>query len=148
LILVGDRKQLPPNLSTTSLHNNGLEKTLFERLILNGLPTMTLRTQYRVSITTIDCLKCHPDISSLSNDLFYNGILKNGISAQERPCMIPELPVVTFIPVDGTEKMTHSLSYSNVKESQAIFSLVQHLLKQGVSSQDMGIICLCKMKKN
>jgi superfamily I DNA and/or RNA helicase len=48
LILVGDRKQLPPTLSTPSLHNNGLEKTLFERLILNGVSTMTLRTQYRV----------------------------------------------------------------------------------------------------
>jgi hypothetical protein len=47
LLIVGDPKQLPPQLSHSSAKPFGLEKTLYARLEQLGYPVTGLRTQYR-----------------------------------------------------------------------------------------------------
>ncbi|EMP40807.1 hypothetical protein UY3_01933 [Chelonia mydas] len=107
LILVGDPKQLPPTIQgSEGAHDNGLEQTLFDRLCLmapnsgfwgdtdQGHDTVFLRTQYR----------CHPAISAVVNDLFYEGNLLDGISEMDRSPLLDWLPTLCFFNVNGTEQ--------------------------------------------
>ncbi|KAH0615930.1 hypothetical protein JD844_026579 [Phrynosoma platyrhinos] len=100
LILVGDPKQLPPTIQgSESAHGNGLEQTLFDRLCFMGYDPVLLRTQYR----------CHPAISAIANDLFYEGNLLNGISEMERSPLIDWLPTLCFYNVNGLEQICNLL---------------------------------------
>ncbi|XP_053387906.1 uncharacterized protein LOC123563456 isoform X2 [Mercenaria mercenaria] len=75
LLLVGDPKQLDPTIQgADAAHQNGLEQTMFDRLIRMGSVPTLLRTQYR----------CHPNISAVANKLFYGGMLEDGISEADR----------------------------------------------------------------
>ncbi|CAB4024832.1 ZGRF1 isoform X2, partial [Paramuricea clavata] len=79
LVLVGDPKQLNPTIQGSEpSHESGLEQTLFDRLIKMDLKPILLRKQYR----------CHPVISSLSNRLFYNDRLLDGVNAEEREPLV------------------------------------------------------------
>ena len=78
LVLVGDPRQLDPTLAGgDATHNDGLEQTLFDRLIRQGHVPVMLRTQYR----------CHPRISAVANELFYGGCLLDGIAPDDRPAL-------------------------------------------------------------
>ncbi len=52
-ILVGDPKQLSPTISTESENENGLDRTLFDRMKLLGNEPAPLYIQYRVFIYLI-----------------------------------------------------------------------------------------------
>ncbi|KAI3639495.1 hypothetical protein MIR68_002510 [Amoeboaphelidium protococcarum] len=147
-LLIGDPLQLPPTLPPASpaLSNDsdahGSERTLFERVRDMGVPAVMLRTQYR----------CHPEISSLSNELFYDSKLVNGITAEHRPPLInsnfPHLMMVNIS--DGKEEQTYSGSYINQSESQCILKIVRSILQQKLSNGDrlrgsqLGVISLYK----
>ena len=79
LVLVGDPKQLDPTIQCGGdvTHSSGLEQTLFDRLVGMGLAPVVLRTQYR----------CHPRISAVASELFYNGCLLDGVTADDRPAL-------------------------------------------------------------
>ncbi len=49
-MLIGDPQQLSPTIPSDSLHPNGLDRTLFERLRDAGHATILLATQYRVYV--------------------------------------------------------------------------------------------------
>ncbi|XP_033122340.1 uncharacterized protein LOC117121304 isoform X2 [Anneissia japonica] len=75
LVLVGDPKQLPPTIQGSEAATTyGLEQTLFGRLVIMGIEAVMLRTQYR----------CHPHISALSNQLFYDNQLVDGVNTEQR----------------------------------------------------------------
>lgn len=54
-----------------------------------------LKTQYR----------CHPDISAVANDLFYDGHLLNGVSEEDRKPLLDWLPTLCFYNANGTEQV-------------------------------------------
>ncbi|XP_074131263.1 LOW QUALITY PROTEIN: 5'-3' DNA helicase ZGRF1 [Sminthopsis crassicaudata] len=134
LVLVGDPKQLPPTIQgSESVHDSGLEQTLFDRLCLMGHKTILLRTQYR----------CHPTISAIANDLFYEGNLINGISEIERSPLLEWLPTLCFYNVKGIEQIEKE-SFQNVAEAAFTLKLIQSLIASGIEGSMIGVITLYK----
>ncbi|XP_051823101.1 protein ZGRF1 [Antechinus flavipes] len=134
LVLVGDPKQLPPTIQgSESVHDSGLEQTLFDRLCLMGHKAILLRTQYR----------CHPAISAIANDLFYEGNLINGISEIERSPLLEWLPTLCFYNVKGIEQIEKE-SFQNVAEAAFTLKLIQSLIASGIKGSMIGVITLYK----
>ena len=73
LVLVGDHCQLPPTVLSTRAEEEGHGVPLFSRMVACGVPPYMLDTQYRM----------HPCIAMFPSDLFYGGLLKNGVLAPE-----------------------------------------------------------------
>ncbi|XP_015267362.1 PREDICTED: protein ZGRF1 [Gekko japonicus] len=135
LILVGDPKQLPPTIQgSESARDNGLEQTLFDRLRLMGHEPVLLRTQYR----------CHPAISAISNNLFYDGDLLDGISEMDRNPLVDWLPTLCFYNVNGSEQMERDNSFHNMAESFFTVKLIQSLIASGTEGSMIGVITLYK----
>ena len=64
-------------------------------VLFQGHDPVMLRTQYR----------CHPTISAVSNSLFYQGQLVDGVTAQDRPPVLVSL--AHFISIGGLNLLTH-----------------------------------------
>jgi len=136
-VFVGDQKQLSsfsqvPNLSLS----------LFERILLNGsyqTPHM-LDTQYRM----------HPAISEFPRNKFYDGLLKDGITAENRQREgIPPNPVVFWDTCGKSPEMhVHSrfredsgLTYANAGEIKYIEKVLTNLIfEKSVKKADIGVI--------
>ncbi|XP_008565241.1 PREDICTED: protein ZGRF1 [Galeopterus variegatus] len=135
LVLVGDPKQLPPTIQgSDAAHENGLEQTLFDRLCLMGHKPVLLRTQYR----------CHPAISAIANDLFYEGNLMNGVSETERSPLLEWLPTLCFYNVKGLEQIERDNSFHNVAEATFTLKLIESLIASGIAGSMIGVITLYK----
>jgi hypothetical protein len=136
LIAVGDPLQLPPTLvgaSSNDNHNDSLEKTLFIRLSNVGFTPTMLRTQYR----------CHPRISTIPNQMFYDNVLMDGVDEESRSPLIPDMPPVMVIDVPNGKEQTGSDGSSyNEEEIKATTHLVKMLLASGATVEQIGIIAL------
>jgi senataxin len=71
IIMVGDSQQLAPTVISRSAQRAYYGYSLFERLSDCGVPTFTLRDQYRM----------HPDIVKFPSERFYRGLLRSGDGA-------------------------------------------------------------------
>ncbi|XP_041252764.1 protein ZGRF1 [Onychostruthus taczanowskii] len=135
LVLVGDPKQLPPTIQgSESVHEQGLEQTLFDRLCLMGHSPILLRTQYR----------CHPALSAIANELFYHGHLTDGISEGDRAPLLEWLPTLCFYSVHGVEQIERDNSFYNMAEAHFTVKLIQSLIASGIEGADIGVITLYK----
>ncbi|XP_053832147.1 protein ZGRF1 isoform X2 [Vidua macroura] len=135
LVLVGDPKQLPPTIQgSESVHGQGLEQTLFDRLCLMGHVPILLRTQYR----------CHPALSAIANELFYDGSLIDGISEEDRAPLLEWLPTLCFYSVHGVEQVERDNSFYNMAEAHFTVKLIQSLIASGIEGADIGVITLYK----
>ncbi|XP_027529074.1 protein ZGRF1-like isoform X3 [Neopelma chrysocephalum] len=135
LVLVGDPKQLPPTIQgSESVHEQGLEQTLFDRLCLMGHKAILLRTQYR----------CHPALSAIANELFYGGNLRDGISQEDRTPLLDWLPTLCFYNVNGLEQIERDNSFSNMAEAHFAVKLIQSLIASGIEGAAIGVITLYK----
>ena len=108
LILIGDHLQLRPQVTEYSLAvHNGLEISLFERMIKLGLPYVMLSTQRRM----------HPDISSLICPAVYP-ILHDSPNTNEYPTVRGIQHRLFFInhtqPEDGEEMGLIAQNYDGV----------------------------------
>ncbi|CAN2388902.1 zinc ion binding, partial [Pristimantis euphronides] len=139
LILVGDPKQLSPTIQgSEAAHECGLEQTLFSRLCLMGHRAVMLRTQYR----------CHPSISIITNELFYEGNLLNGVSDEDRKPLLDWLPTLCFYNANGTEQVEGNNSLYNVEEANFTVKLIQSLIASGIQGSMIGVITLYKSQMN
>ncbi|KAF1417797.1 Protein ZGRF1, partial [Spheniscus humboldti] len=135
LVLVGDPKQLPPTIQgSESVHEKGLEQTLFDRLCSMGHKTILLRTQYR----------CHPAISAIANELFYEGNLIDGVSEKDRSPLLDWLPTLCFYSVNGVEQIERDNSFCNMAEVHFTVKLIQSLIASGIEGSAIGVITLYK----
>lgn len=135
LVLVGDPKQLPPTIQgSESIHEKGLEQTLFDRLCLMGHKTILLRTQYR----------CHPAISAIANELFYEGNLIDGVSEKERSPLLDWLPTLCFYSVNGLEQIERDNSFYNMAEVHFTVKFIQALIASGIDGSAVGVITFYK----
>ena len=155
LVMIGDPLQLPPTLATHADEGKlgqGLDKTLFDRMLQMGYESIMLRTQYR----------CHPSISAISNRLFYDQRLLNGVTSEDRKPLIPGLPTLLFVDVGGQvgllmfverfrltqlacfqeQKSIRTNSYWNEAEVGITAHLIQSLLSLQVPPSDLGVISL------
>lgn len=102
---------------------------MFERLAFQNKPLIMLHTQYR----------CHPKISALSNSLFYNSELIDGVTEQDRAPVHSKLPTVAFLDVShGQEKRDRDGSFYNESEQEVIVKLIQTLLQESFLSSCGG----------
>jgi DNA replication ATP-dependent helicase Dna2 len=117
--LIGDDRQLPPVVRTS-----GLARSMFERLKSETSNVTMLETQYRM----------HPDIMDVSNRLFYDGLLRAGVSSGER--IPPDGTPVVFIPVESERA-----GRSNAAEAQVVVDLVRSLMHDhAVRAESIGVV--------
>ncbi|KAK7814542.1 hypothetical protein U0070_005845 [Myodes glareolus] len=100
----------------------------------SGHKPILLRTQYR----------CHPVISAIANDLFYEGNLVNGVSETERSPVLEWLPTLCFYNVTGAEQVERENSFQNVAEAAFTLKLIQSLIVSGIAGSMIGVITLYK----
>lgn len=136
LVLIGDQCQLGPVIINRRAKQFGLGQSLFERIMQNSKDPVRLDVQYRM----------HPALSAFPSKAFYEGTLKNGLRAEDRPNTINfpwpsrDAPMM-FWSQRGIEEMSSSgISYLNRAESMAISSIVARLLELGTQPSSIGII--------
>jgi hypothetical protein len=150
-LLVGDPLQLPPVCKYSTIvdsDNNrnkndadfsyisGIDRAMFVRLQNNvAVKKIMLRIQYRL----------HPTLSQIPNELFYENMLQNGVTHKDREPLVPLTALVAYDCRKGYDQKDRvSNSYSNDYEAKVIVKLLKHLINDGVSEKDIGIICLYK----
>lgn len=136
-VFVGDQRQLScfsliPNLSTS----------LFERVLLNGsyVSPHMLDIQYRM----------HPAISEFPRTRFYNGKVKNGITADSRKMEgIPENPVFFWNTNGNAREQSvrnflredRGYTYTNRDEVSYIQQVLRSLLiEKGIHRENIGVV--------
>ena len=136
VVLVGDHMQLGPVVSSTEAASRGLKQSLFERMIKLGAKPIRLTIQYRM----------HPELSTFSSDSFYEGLLKNGVSTQDRsnnkiPIAWPTKTPLFFWHTVGEEELSSSgTSYINKAEAVIIEKVLVEFLKKGVEISQLCVI--------
>jgi regulator of nonsense transcripts 1 len=137
LVLVGDHCQLGPVVLDKKAARAGLDKSLFDRLLLLGHRPQMLKVQYRM----------HPTIAQWPSNTFYDGMLQNGVEINERvlndvelPWLDPENPLF-FMCCDGHEEMASSgTSYLNRAEATLVEKIATLMMKGGVEPREIGMI--------
>ncbi|KAJ9156715.1 Stage V sporulation protein K [Pleurostoma richardsiae] len=144
LILIGDHKQLRPKVNNYSLtveKGDGfdLNRSLFERLILQGQPHTTLQKQHRA----------HPDISVLYRELTYPDLLDSPKTLRHPPIRGLQdrvnfvnhnhLEVTLDRVVDRRDPDT-KMSKKNVFEAEMVLKCVKYLSQQGYGTKDMVVL--------
>ena len=136
VVMLGDQCQLPPTVIADDVAREGLDISMFDRLIGNGMPTHILRVQYRM----------HPSISAFPSLRFYKGLLQNGVDDADRPLPPVALPHafdasshVCVLNVEGAEQTQGSSKY-NTEEARAVAVLCQRLVEAGIARADIGVI--------
>lgn len=137
VVLVGDHCQLGPVVTCKKAAKAGLTQSLFERLVLLGNRPIRLQVQYRM----------HPCLSEWSSNMFYEGSLQNGVSDVERvlpgvdiPWPNPARPMFFQISAGVEELSGAGTSYLNRTEAAAVEKLVTHMLRNGVTPDQIGVI--------
>ena len=137
VVLVGDHCQLPPTVISRRAEQEGLARSLFERLVALGAPSTMLTTQYRM----------HPVIREWPSERFYKGQLEDGVDADERPApagfVWPDWDApVAFIPVEGSEDTSpDGASRQNMDEAGLAVRVVDMLLSGGdITPHDIGVV--------
>jgi len=146
-VLVGDPKQLPPVVTgdfeqaehdINPMGLNGLDQSLFERLLALGIPSVRLEEQYRMNSA----------VMSFSNRTFYGGELRaetatassrlaidlSQATDRVKDVLSPATPVV-FIDVKSAE-----LGRTNPIEASVIAELANALLAGGLTREEIGVI--------
>ena len=131
LILIGDHQQLKPSVSNSQLAKKyQLDTSLFERLILNDFPHVTLKEQYRM----------RPEISSIVRSQFYANILDHP-NVGNYPNVKGMAKNLFFYHHDEVEEsIKDSTSKSNRYEAEMILKLASYLIN--VQGYDPGRITI------
>ena len=123
IILVGDHFQLGPIIKCKLAEKAGLENSLFRRLIDLGHKPYMLGIQYRM----------HPSISAFPSFTFYNNLLQNGVTEDQRYDVNssfdwPTLSPLFFYHIDAHEDHSSTgKSYLNIAEAEAVLKIVRKL---------------------
>lgn len=144
LLLIGDHKQLRPKINNYNLtvekgDGYDLNRSLFERLLLQGHPHTTLQKQHRM----------HPDISVLVKELTYSD-LEDGPNTKTREPIRGLEDRVIFVnhshPEEQTEKIADRRDQSikssreNIFEAEMVLKTVRYLAQQGYGTKNMVIL--------
>ncbi|KAG9254027.1 P-loop containing nucleoside triphosphate hydrolase protein [Emericellopsis atlantica] len=144
LILIGDHKQLRPKVNNYSLSvegNNGydLNRSLFERLILLGMPHTVLRKQHRMA----------PDLSVYARHLTYPELL-DAPKTHDREPPRGLCNRVIFVSHDEPESAEERVSdrtdagskgsKSNAFEAEMVMRCCKYMGQQGYSSSQIVIL--------
>ena len=140
-VLVGDHRQLGPVVISREVAQARYDLPLMQRLVLNGIKPVVLRIQYRM----------HSAIASFPSATFYQNLLKNGVSDQERtwaneirpnpiPWPNPNCPILFWNVFSKESNYESATSYVNHAEVGCIANILTTMAKNGVKACDIGII--------
>lgn len=144
LILIGDHKQLRPKINNHRLsvekdEGYGLNRSLFERLVLKGYPHQTLLQQHRM----------RPEISSLIRTLTYPGLV-DAPKTHGRPFMRGFRDNIMFVNHDHpemdqshnakSEDFASSSSRRNDFEAAMVVKCVRYLAQQGYGTEKIVVL--------
>lgn len=137
VVLVGDHYQLGPVIMCKKAAKAGLQRSLFERLILLGNCPIRLQVQYRM----------HPALSEFPSNTFYEGTLQNGVNAADRQDALlhdfwpnVQVPMFFYCSTGREEFAASGTSYINRIESQNVEKCVSKMLKRGIRHDQIGVI--------
>jgi len=126
-LLLGDPKQLPPRATHPPLQRSALVR------LATCHPTLELRTQYR----------CHPLIGHLCGQLFYEGLLRNGVTEEERSSVLGHgvAPLAVVISQGFETRVGHS--YRHDAEAKLCVEWLRRAQQRSqVKAEDFGVISL------
>ena len=144
LILIGDHKQLRPKVNNYALtvekgDGYDLNVSLFERLVLSGVPHTTLSKQHRM----------RPEISSLVRTLTYPE-LEDAEKTQGRPnlrgfqsnvvFMSHSRPELNAVKIADRRDGGANSSKENLYEAEMVLKCVRYLGQQGYGTEDIVIL--------
>lgn len=133
LILIGDHKQLRPKPNCYDLEvKHKLSVSLFERLVKNEIPYVTLNVQHRM----------RPEISRLIHPSIYDD-LKDHETVQRYDSIKGVAKDVFFIDHNKPEKPnkdSNVTTHANLFEADYLANLCHYLLKQGYSPREITIL--------
>ena len=144
LVLIGDHKQLRPKISNYSLtvekgDGYDLNVSMFERLVVAGMPHTTLNVQHRM----------RPEISTLVRSLTYPE-LEDAPKTKERASLRGFQDNVIFVSHDQPELNAEAIadhrdedqksSKENEYEVDMVLKCVRYLGQQGYSTNNMVIL--------
>ncbi|XP_047335728.1 uncharacterized protein LOC124939285 [Impatiens glandulifera] len=141
-ILIGDEKQLPAMVQSEISNEAKMGRSLFERMVILGMPKHLLNIQYRM----------HQSISLFPNKQFYQGMILNGpnvIKRQYEKHFLdgPMFGSYSFIDIcDGREDFGGHSS-KNMVEVAVVAHIVERLYKTSVASKrKISIGCIAPYK--
>ena len=132
LILIGDHKQLRPKPNMYDLAKKyNLDISLFERLVRNNFPRVTLEIQHRM----------RPEIAELVHPLIYP-VLENHVSV----CGYENVKGVSsnmfFVDHCELEKPNDELrSHSNIHEAKFLAAFCRYLIRQEYQPEQITVLC-------
>ena len=144
LVLIGDHKQLRPKVNNYALtvekgDGYDLNVSLFERLVLSGVPHTTLSKQHRM----------RPEISSLVRALTYPE-LEDAEKTQGRPDLRGFQSNVVFVSHSRAELNAVMVadrrdggansSKENLYEAEMVLKCVRYLSQQGYGTEDIVVL--------
>jgi regulator of nonsense transcripts 1 len=101
-----------------------LERSFFQRLLENlNINSIMLDTQYRM----------HPELIHFPSEVFYNGLLKSGVTPEQRPTpkeiqfINRQIPLL-FVDVDQGDETIHGSNIFNRQEVDLLCQTIQTLL--------------------
>lgn len=137
VVFVGDHQQLGPVILNSKAADAGLNKSLFERLILIGHVPIRLTVQYRM----------HPSLSEFPSNMFYEGSLQNGVTTASRvlkyvdfPWPQPQHPMLFWSNLGQEEISASGTSFLNRTEAANCERIVTRLFKCGVAPEQIGVV--------
>ena len=128
LILIGDHKQLRPQVDTYDLCRNfQFDVSMMERLIESEFPFKSLRKQNRM----------RPEFSELLRDIYPN--LEDNISSvsKNKPLKCIAKSMFFWNHEDPEKK---DRTYTNIKEAERVVALTMYLLNNGCSPSDITVL--------
>jgi len=135
LVLLGDDKQLAPSSNSLMAKSKGINVSLFDRLIKQGISATTLNIQYCMS----------PSLSIFPSLKFYQGKIESGIDNSQTPLVNgfdwpnPEVNAA-FINIESIEELVDN-SYINTREVEVACQLLIQIISTGdVTLDEIGLI--------
>eukprot|EP00485_Elphidium_margaritaceum_P013219 CAMPEP_0202686102 /NCGR_PEP_ID=MMETSP1385-20130828/1897_1 /ASSEMBLY_ACC=CAM_ASM_000861 /TAXON_ID=933848 /ORGANISM="Elphidium margaritaceum" /LENGTH=1530 /DNA_ID=CAMNT_0049340613 /DNA_START=46 /DNA_END=4638 /DNA_ORIENTATION=- len=137
IVLVGDHCQLGPVIMCKKAAQAGLQRSLFERLILLNIKPVRLQVQYRM----------HPCLSEFPSNTFYEGSLQNGVAKEHRTEELlsefwpnPSMPMFFYSSMGREEFAASGTSYLNRAEAQNVEKIITFLMKTGIKPHQIGVV--------
>ena len=128
LILIGDHKQLRPQVDTYELCKNfQFDVSMMERLIESEFPFKSLAKQNRM----------RPEFSALLRDIYPKLEDNLPLVSKNKPLKCIEKSMYFWCHDDPEKK---DRTYTNVKEAERITALVMYLLCNGVRPSDITVL--------
>lgn len=134
--MIGDPKQLPATIFSKTCEKYKYDRSLFQRLQMNGEKVILLQQQYRM----------HPIISKIISDSFYEGKVKNydeilDLIGEPEQYNDERLQPLMFYNVRGYEEFENN-SYINKEEAKFIVLLIQYIQKTfpSINLKTIGVI--------